>query len=71
MFVGFTLIEIKGPKRKRWQKLGYANPWGLLNATRMRNLLADCVKKAVSLLQRYGLMPTYVGKNMDVYRGFP
>ncbi|PFX30854.1 uncharacterized protein LOC111323019 [Stylophora pistillata] len=48
---GFTLIKLTGPKRKLWQKLGCANRQGFLNATEMRELFANCVKVAVSLLQ--------------------
>lgn len=50
------MIKLNGPDEVRWRLKGCVND-GFLNATSMKMLFLHCVKMAVFVLQRYGLIP--------------
>ena len=47
------MIKLYGPDEDRWR----LNEHGFLNATSVKMLFRRCVEMAVSVLQRYGLIP--------------
>lgn len=51
------MIKLYGPDEDRWRLKGCVNEHGFLNATSVKMLFRRCVEMAVSVLQRYGLIP--------------
>ena len=53
----FTMIKLYGLDEVCWRPKRCVNEHGFLNATSVKMLFLRCVEMAVSVLQRYGLIP--------------